>query len=175
MPVSGGMFSIDVDPSETIALHPGLLLVLCSSWGFSSMNARKRKRTRRFLDVIASPVSKLQLHISRDLQDVPPAPAVFPPSHTFHILSADYFPPTTTVTIAFPCSQMFHQLPIHTLPTVPAPSWAIARPLESLLLGSPFPGLTWKSFHHFQAHFQTLPPPWSLPFDLHSISWELPF
>lgn len=111
MPVLGGMFSIEVDPSETIALHPGFILVLCSSWGFSRMNARKRKRTLRFLDFIASPVSKLQLHISRDLQDVPPAPPVFPPSHTFHILSADYFPPTTTVTIAFPCWQMFHQLP----------------------------------------------------------------
>lgn len=93
VPELGGMFSIDAMGLHCQDLGSLLSLGLLQ---FEHWEEEEQSQIPRPLSV-----SKLQLHHCRNLQMSTPATPVFPPSHPFHLLPADYSPPTTTLTISF--------------------------------------------------------------------------
>lgn len=150
-----------------ITLRPGP--VLCPSWGFSSMNTRKRKRTSRFPHLYHQPwpVSKLRVHISRDLKDVHSCTYI----GSFHLLT--HF--TCFLQIGFPEAQPWpSHFPDHKASLVPHSLPVCSCTWKSLLQGCPSPLLISKIIPALQVPFQTLPPP-TLPLWFIAHGWSYLF
>lgn len=88
---------------------------LFSPRGFSGLNPGKRKSTPRFPDLYTpTPLTCFQAS-APTFQEPAGCPLLqlsLSTLHAFHLLPADYSPPTTTLTVSFICSQYVLQLPI---------------------------------------------------------------